>query len=80
MFQWKTLLAQGPHGDEIRRKIDDSKTQPLEYYEPAFELVDDHGTHHLSVLAPDGSAVAMTSTVNYWYESTSFIMLRASGL
>ena len=50
--------------DDLRSRINDSRTFPVEYYDPAFELPDDHGTSHLSIVDADGNAVAMTSTIN----------------
>lgn len=51
------------------------RTQPLIWdhitindprlYDTACALREDHGTAHTSVLAPDGSAVSVTSTINH---------------
>ncbi|KAI8906516.1 nucleophile aminohydrolase [Powellomyces hirtus] len=48
----------------VRRLISDTKTFPVEYYNPTFDIKEDHGTMHVSVLTADGEAVSMTSTVN----------------
>jgi Gamma-glutamyltranspeptidase len=54
--------------DYIRGRINLSYTQPVTYYNPAYLLPpDDSGTSHVSVLAPDGSAVSVTSTINSKY-------------
>ncbi len=37
------------------------------YYGADFSIPEDHGTSHLSVLAPNGDAVACTSTINRRY-------------
>ena len=50
--------------ERLRLKIDDSRTHPMEYYEPGFEDPQDGGTSQISVLAQDGSACSLTSTVN----------------
>jgi gamma-glutamyltranspeptidase len=49
---------------DIRLKIDDNMTHDIMYYEPTFDYVPDQGTVHLNVLAPDGSAVALSGTIN----------------
>ncbi len=51
--------------DEIRSKIKDGIKQ-ISYYEQEDSdgVPDDHGTSHLSILAEDGSAVAVTSSIN----------------
>lgn len=59
-----TLIS---YADEIRKKITDETTHPMEYYEPQFYLPENHGTSHISVVAEDGSAVAATSTINHLY-------------
>lgn len=50
--------------DNIRSKISDDRTQPESYYEPEYFIPERNGTAHLSVIAEDGSAVAVTSTIN----------------
>ena len=50
--------------ESIRSMIDDETTHDIQYYGPTFDFVTDHGTTHLNVLAQDGSAVAITSTIN----------------
>ena len=49
----------------IRARIDDATTHDIPYYDPLFDFDPDHGTTHLNVLARDGSAVAITSTINF---------------
>lgn len=53
------------YADELRGRITDSTTHPMDYYEPQFYLPENHGTSHISVVAEDGSAVAATSTINH---------------
>ncbi|RXN31309.1 gamma-glutamyltranspeptidase 1-like protein [Labeo rohita] len=51
--------------DEIRSKIKDDFKQTRYYeQEDSDGVPEDHGTSHLSVLAEDGSAVAVTSSIN----------------
>jgi len=59
--------------DSIRLKINDTTTYPLDYYEPEFHVPDDHGTAHLSLFAPNGDAVAITSTINTRYALSSYL-------
>ena len=64
---WLQLLqnmTSPEYGEYIRSRINDTHTQDVEYYEPSFDLELNAGTAHLSVFGPDGSAVAMTSTIN----------------
>jgi len=49
---------------DIRARIDDGRTHDIPYYDPTFDFRPDHGTTHLNVLAQDGSAVAITGTIN----------------
>lgn len=55
----------------IRDRIDDSTTHDIPYYNPTLDFVPDHGTTHLNVLAKDGSAVAMTSTINFSFGASA---------
>ncbi|GAC98775.1 hypothetical protein PHSY_006370 [Pseudozyma hubeiensis SY62] len=49
--------------------ITDDKTHPLDYYHPKFDIIDDHGTMHLSIVDQNGMAIAVTSTVNLIFGS-----------
>ncbi|XP_054274793.1 scoloptoxin SSD14-like [Macrosteles quadrilineatus] len=51
--------------NSIRSQIKDDQTfEDAAHYGAVFYNPDDHGTAHISILAPDGDAVAVTSTVN----------------
>lgn len=51
--------------DETRNQIDDSRTvNNYTHYGASYAIVEDHGTAHINVLAPNGDAVAVTSTIN----------------
>lgn len=50
---------------EIRTKIfDNSTSQDPSYYGANTTQPNDSGTAHISVLAPNGDAVSVTSTIN----------------
>lgn len=50
---------------EIRKLILDDRTfEDMSYYGANFSNVEDHGTAHISVLAPNGDAISVTSTIN----------------
>ena len=51
--------------EELRLKIHDNKTfTNISYYGGYFDS-DQGSTTHMSLLAPNGDAVAITSTINY---------------
>ncbi|GAB0087187.1 Gamma-glutamyltranspeptidase [Sergentomyia squamirostris] len=54
----------------IRSLIDDERTyNNFSHYGAEFSQKDDHGTAHISILAPNGDAVAATGTINYIFGS-----------
>jgi gamma-glutamyltranspeptidase / glutathione hydrolase / leukotriene-C4 hydrolase len=63
----KTLreLESSEFADMIRGQINDDKTyNDFGHYGANESVVVDHGTGHVSILAPNGDAVALTSTIN----------------
>ena len=64
----KTLeeLENLEHAELIHNLIRDDKTfNDFEHYGANNSVIVDHGTGHISILAPNGDAVALTSTINY---------------
>lgn len=53
----------------MRANISDSQTFPPSYYHPDFDTVHSAGTTSLSVIAPNGDAVSLMSTINYYFGS-----------
>ncbi len=70
-FQLIEKLTSEEFGAETMRNITDDQTQSIDYYNPMFDAESDAGTAHLSVLAPDGGAVSITSTINLWYRNNA---------
>ncbi|KAK2151985.1 hypothetical protein LSH36_343g01029 [Paralvinella palmiformis] len=62
-------LTSPEYGEYIRTRINDNTTENYTYYEPDFDMFVDGGTAHMSVLAPDGAAVAVTMTINLFFGS-----------
>ncbi|KMQ89853.1 gamma-glutamyltranspeptidase 1 [Lasius niger] len=60
-----TNLTSNDYAETIKERIKDDRTsQDPEEYGAVTETTVDSGTAHVSVLAPDGSAVSVTSTIN----------------
>eukprot|EP01135_Chromosphaera_perkinsii_P003480 Nk52_evm6s245 gene=Nk52_evmTU6s245 len=66
------------YGEQQRKKIEDGKTFPTDYYGPHYDVEPTPGTSHLSVLGPDNTAVAVTSTVNLIFGSQ--VMSNSTGI
>lgn len=66
-----TLISDS-FADLARSRIDDSGNHTLSYYNISQPRRDGPGTSHLSVVAKDGSAVSVTSTINYVFGSTVY--------
>ncbi|KAF9956778.1 hypothetical protein BGZ72_002464 [Mortierella alpina] len=54
---------------QIRANISDTRTFPVEYYNPHWGPIENHGTTHLSTVDQDDMAVSLTSTVNLLFGS-----------
>ncbi|XP_066589149.1 scoloptoxin SSD14-like [Prorops nasuta] len=58
------------YADAIRELISLNKTfEDPSHYGDVYTLTEDHGTSHTAVLAPNGDAVSVTSTINYNFGS-----------
>jgi len=57
------------YGASISKNITDNRTHPPLYYQPIFDVPEDHGTSHTSIVDENGMAVAITSTVNFAFGS-----------
>lgn len=64
LLQLIANLTSPLYAASIRSQITDDVTHEADYYGPTFYNNDDAGTVHISVLAPNGDAVSITSTVN----------------
>ena len=63
-------LTNSAHADYIRSQINDERTyNDIAHYGAIFESVEDHGTTHICLLAPNGDAVAATNTINDYFGS-----------
>ncbi|KAJ2709456.1 hypothetical protein H4R19_004242 [Coemansia spiralis] len=49
---------------DIRANISDTETFGLAHYAPEYDVLNNHGTTHISVLDKDEMAVSLTSTIN----------------
>lgn len=57
------------YAQQIRSQIEDNRTyQDYKHYGANFSLPDDHGTAHISIMAPNGDAISLTTTINTMYD------------
>ncbi|XP_069133318.1 glutathione hydrolase 1 proenzyme-like isoform X2 [Argopecten irradians] len=61
-----------------KRRLDLTRTHNWSYYANKTDPPTDHGTAHVSVLSPDGSAVSVTSSINFYFGSR--IMSESTGI
>ncbi|KAN0129765.1 Gamma-glutamyltranspeptidase [Lactarius tabidus] len=57
------------YGTSISKNMTDNRTHPASYYQPIFDVPEDHGTSHTSIVDENGMVVAITSTVNLAFGS-----------
>lgn len=59
-------LTSTSHADEIRRQIGDITFSNYRHYgAKQLDEITPHGTSHISIIAPNGDAVSVTSSINY---------------
>lgn len=59
-------LSDTTYANDIRELINDQRTSnDTKHYGASFAVEEDHGTAHVSIIAPNGDAVAITGTINY---------------
>jgi gamma-glutamyltranspeptidase/glutathione hydrolase/leukotriene-C4 hydrolase len=64
-FKLLKQLTSKDYAEAIRKNISDSMTwQDPQHYGAEVIVPEDHGTAQVSVLAPNGDAVSVTSTIN----------------
>ncbi|TMW45994.1 hypothetical protein DOY81_008925, partial [Sarcophaga bullata] len=64
---FEKLISQ-EFADKIRELIHDNKTfNDMSYYGANFTIEEDHGTANMAVLADNGDAITITSTVNNYF-------------
>lgn len=64
---FENLISQ-QFADKIRNSIHDDRTfNDMAFYGANFTIQEDHGTAHMAVLAANGDAISVTSTVNNYF-------------
>ncbi|KAG4075074.1 hypothetical protein HA402_008139 [Bradysia odoriphaga] len=55
--------------DRLSKFVNDEQTYHSQFYNPKFSIKINFGTSHLSIIAPNGDAVSVTSSINYYFGS-----------
>lgn len=63
------IITNATYARDIRQKIRLDETFDWTHYEPDFDVSEDHGTTHLSIVDIKGMSVAFTSTINHLFGS-----------
>ena len=50
---------------EHKERIDEAETKKIKFYGDAIDKTEEQGTTHVSVLAKNGDAVSVTSSLNF---------------
>lgn len=61
---YRYYFCSATYVSEVWANISDNFTHNISYYHPHYSAMEDSGTTHLSVLAPNGDAVAVTTLVH----------------
>lgn len=67
--QLMSNLQSKEYANSLWHEISDKMTHPVKFYKPMMETVNDHGTAQVSVLAENGDAVSVTSSINSHFGS-----------
>ncbi|XP_018025549.1 glutathione hydrolase 1 proenzyme, partial [Hyalella azteca] len=71
-------LTSEAYAEYIRLQVlDNSTSQDPEYYGGQTYIPRDHGTAHISILGPNGDAIAVTSTINSYFGA---VMMATTGI
>ncbi|EEB06569.1 gamma-glutamyltranspeptidase Ggt1 [Schizosaccharomyces japonicus yFS275] len=62
-------ILSSEYADSVRANISDERTYDYTHYNAIYDVPDQHGTTHLSVIDKDGMAVALTATINLMFGS-----------
>jgi len=62
-------MVNDTEGEIINRRIDNYATHDYSYYNPQYAPNYEYGTSHINVLAANGDAVSLTSSINDWFGS-----------
>jgi hypothetical protein len=56
-FKLIKILTSDTYAEQIHKLVKDDTTFNQSYYGPSWSVIDDHGTAHISVVAPNGEFI-----------------------